>query len=379
MIPATVEIDKAAKYAVTLSHLKHAVAVASAAVPSRTTIPTLDCIRIEQLPTGLAVEATSLDLWIRALIPESNGPASPLVIPEGKLSPWIKLLVGEDVKIAPSKQRAVLSCGRARVTLPVLAADKWPDNSVYDLKGFGLTLKQAGLARALRFAMIAVSNDADRYTLNGVQFSGDGTKLRFISTNGHCLMVYEVPYEEKFELLIPSLLIKAMLPLLAADEDTVNISYKGERILASIAAETPVFIAAPTLTGTFPQWQHVYPKESRMEISVDSQALLSSLERCILLADEKSHLVIFNFDSGTILLESSSVESGESRETVDFLGSLKSPLRLGINATYAINLLKKLSGEVIIALPETNQSPLLFKATPAEGEALGYVVMPMRV
>jgi len=54
-------------------------------------------------------------------------------------------------------------------------------------------------------------------------------------------------------------------------------------------------------------------------------------------------------------------------------------LRVGVNAGYLIQLLKRLEGDVRIALPKTNQSPLLFKATPKDGETLDYIVMPLRL
>ncbi len=351
----------ASKSAITLNHLKHALRVVGAAIQSRTTIPILQGVRIEQLPAGLAVEATSLDVYIRALVPESNGPDKALVIPADKFTAWTKLLDGEDVTISTTSTRSTVKCGRSRAVLPIMPAANWPDNTVYGLKGDGITLKQSDLARALRFAMIAVCEDASRFNLNSIKLEGDGETLKLIATNGHCMMVYSTPCGEKIDLLLPSILIKALLPLLNGDDDGVDVNFDANRILASVSAETPVFIASPKMNGQFPTWQNCFPNDKRTEVTVNAKDMLSSLERCALLSDEKSGLVVLNFGE-QIVLSSASALNGESQETVDCVGAPKEPLRIGINSEYLINLTKKLDGEMRIALP--GGSP---KATALQG------------
>jgi DNA polymerase III sliding clamp (beta) subunit (PCNA family) len=103
-----------------------------------------------------------------------------------------------------------------------------------------------------------------------------------------------------------------------------------------------------------------------------------SLERCVLLSNAETSAVAVTFGE-QIVIESSDPQAGEATETVDCVGSPKEPLRVGVNAGYLIQLLKRLEGDVRIALPKTNQSPLLFKATPKDGETLDYIVMPLRL
>jgi DNA polymerase-3 subunit beta len=366
------------KSVITLGHLKNALKVVGAAIQSRTTIPILQCVRIEQLTTGLAIEATNLDLYIRALVPESGGPKSPLLIPADKFSGWTKLLEGDDVKISATDSRSTMQCGRARAVLPLMAPESWPDNSIYGLEGESIALKQNDLARALRFAMIAVSNDASRFTLNGILLEGDGETLKLIATDGHCMMVYSLPCTEKIDLLLPSMLVRALLPLLDDEEAGISIDRSDKQILASVTGETPFFVAAPKMAGLFPQWKSVFPKDDRVEITVNARDLLSSLERCALLSDERSGLVVLNF-SEKMVLSSASSQNGESEETLDYKGNFKGKLRIGISAEYLIDLAKKLDGDIRICLPSENSQPILFKADPHDGESLSYIIMPMRI
>jgi DNA polymerase-3 subunit beta len=370
-----------AKSAITLSNLKHALKVVSAAVDAKTTIPVLSCVRIEQQDAGLAIEASNLDLSIRTIMQELGGPAAPIVIPADKLTAWAKLLDGDDVTISATDSRATVKCGRARAVLPVLAASNWPQCDAFKLDVDGITLTQGDFARALGFALGSVSNEEGRFTLNGVQIEGDGTSLKFVSTNGHSMTVYTIPSAEKINLLAPTRLIKAFLPLLTDENGGFDLYFNDKAILAKIDGDTKVLMASPRMAGTFPKWQMVLPKtEDRAVVTVNAAEMLGSVERAALLADDTCRVVLnFSPDDDHITIEASSSQAGESEEYVTCSGRAEKVLKIGANPAYLINLCKRITGEIRIVLPKDNGSALLFHAQPHEGESVEYVVMPMRV
>ncbi len=366
------------KAAITLSNLKHVLKIVGGAIQRTAMIPVLQCVRMEQIESGLALEATDLDVYIRAVVKELGGPEKPVLIPAEKFTAWTKLLSGDDVKISATDRRATVQCGRARAVLPVMPAANWPSNEVYGMKADGITLTQGDFARALRFTLIAMSTEESRYTLNGILLQGNGEQLHLVATNGHCLMVYTLPCAEKITLLLPGRFIKALLPLLTDEDGGIDLSFNDKMILSSIDADMRIYVASTKLAGQFPNYEAVIPKNNKVEVTVKVADLLASLKRCALLSDERSGLVVLTFDK-QITITAASSANGESEETVDCVGSPKEPLRIGVNSEYLINLMKRLDGEVRISLPDSNQKPLLFNATPHDGETLGYVVMPMRV
>lgn len=380
-IPASSETEKAetppTKAAITLTHLKRALRIVGAAIERKSTIPVLQSVRIEQLSEGLAIEATNLDIYIRALVAESGGPANPLLIPAEKFMAWTNLLSGNDVKLSATNRSITVQCGRSRAVLPVMSAASWPNNSCYELKGDGITLRQDALARALRFTLMAVSNEESRYTINAVLLEGDGKTLKMVATDGHRMAIYTLPLDDKISLLMPSRMLKTVMPLLVKDGG-VDINYTDKMILVSIAEEMPVFIASPKITGTFPNYTAVVPTGKRTEVTVKSGEFLDALVRCDQFSDERSGLVILNFEK-QITITSASAANGESEETVDCVGQPDQPVRIGVRAEYLIDIAKRLDGEIRIALPNDGQSCLLFKAAPQEGETLDYIVMPMRM
>lgn len=374
------EAPAAEKAAISLIHLQHALATVAPAIPTgNATIPVLKSVRIEQLSEGLAFESTDLTLAIRALSPLSCGLQKPIVIPAERLINLAKLLQGQEVRITATAARATLKCGRNTASFPLMSASLWPDNrNLFRAEGVGVTFRQQDLARALKFASICIGAE-ERYTLNGVLMQGDGKNVRFVSTDGNRMMIYTINSAEKVDAtLIPQRLVKALTPMLSGD-DGVNIAADEKLIVASIPAETPVFVSTKRIVGKFPQWEAAVPKNPQAEVTVNAKEFLLCLERAVLLGNDETKAVALTFGEGAIKIESNDPQAGEAQEFVDANGTPENPFRTGVCATFLIQLLKKLDGEVKIAIPKEPGSAMLFKATPAENETLAYIVMPMRL
>lgn len=372
------------KGSITVGSLKHALKITGQAITRAALIPILQGVRIEQIATGLAVETTDLDIGIRVVFPELGGPAEPIVTPHEKFSKWANLLSGDVVTMSATEKRATVSCGRAKAVLPLIPASGWPANDVYEMgasdeaKAKGITLTQGAIARGFTMAQIAIDEKETRPGFTCIQMLGDGSTLRFVATEGHSLMLYTVPSAEKIDLLVPSRLAKVVVSL-ATDEDSgLDLAWDDNRILAAIDAEVKTLVGSKRIAAQFPNWQLVFPKDKRTEITLNASELLDSLDRCALLSDEKSRYVDMTFTDGVLALHSADDLHGEADETVAFTGAIKEEYKTRLNGEFLRKLLRKLDGDLIVALPEKSGAPMLFKAQPHEGETLDYIVMPMR-
>lgn len=367
------------KASIGLGNLKRALKVTAAAHNKATLIPILQGVRIEQRKNGLSFEATDLDLFIRVVLPEMAGPALPIILPADRFAAWAKLLDGDDLTINATTARATIKSGRAKAILPVLPASNWPATSIYDLKTNGLTLTQGALARALTFAQIAVSAEESRYTLEAIELFGDGFVLNVVATDGHRLLCYTVESDETINLLLPARLVKGLLPLLTDEDGGVDLAFSDKQVLASLDADSKIYVGAPRPTGSFPAWQSIMPTDPRTRLTVKVADLALSLDRCALLSDENSRFVDLTFAGGELLLHAADAQNGEADETVSIEGALSHEFKTRICADFLKDLLRKLTGELTIALPEQSTQPLLFTALPHEGETVTYLVMPMRL
>jgi DNA polymerase III sliding clamp (beta) subunit (PCNA family) len=121
------------------------------------------------------------------------------------------------------------------------------------------------------------------------------------------------------------------------------------------------------------------PKDFLATITVSATALLSSMGRCLLIGDQKSHAVRLEFTSNAVNLRSVDALGGEAEESVEASGGPETPVLLGVNGTYLSQALKQISGDVQVQLPKEAGKPVLFRSEPSEGEAFNYIVMPLRI
>jgi DNA polymerase-3 subunit beta len=369
------------KATVALGHLQHALRVVTPAIPSHTTIPILAAVCIEQLPSGLAVSAADLTVAIRALIPENTALTRALAIPSHPLLKWVGLLEDKDsatVAFAATDRRVNIHCGRSKAAVCRMPAQNVPARQ-FEMETEKLTFKQAELRRVLSFTLFCVG-DNDRMQLDGVQLTAGGGKLRAVSTDGARMAIYTLPSNATIkDLLLPEKMLKALMPVLADDEEAlVTVQERGSFLLATVAADIPVAVNSGKITAAFPKWEAVFPKNTGHKVFFSAPELLASIARCVSMGDRDTRAIKLVFSKHEIAVTSSD-QGGESFEAVRIDDGPETDVSVGVNGGYLKDALRKLDGEASLALPAMPRSPILLSAAPKEGEQFDYILMPLNL
>jgi DNA polymerase-3 subunit beta len=105
----------------------------------------------------------------------------------------------------------------------------------------------------------------------------------------------------------------------------------------------------------------------------------SAIERVAQFADERSRAIRVQFTSGEVRIFSSSVESGESEESVP--SEYQGPdLEIGFNAQYLLDFLRAVpQDQVAFELKDQKSAGEMRPAGEAVADQYRYVVMPMRI
>ena len=135
------------------------------------------------------------------------------------------------------------------------------------------------------------------------------------------------------------------------------------------------------LTGTFPDFERVLPKEHPHSVKLEREDLRKSIERVAQFSDERSRAIRLRMHDGELHLHSSLSETGESEESlpIDYNGS---SVEIGFNATYLLDFLRATSeSQVEFHFKDANSAGEL---RPHGGDSAAsykyrYVVMPMRI
>ena len=161
----------------------------------------------------------------------------------------------------------------------------------------------------------------------------------------------------------------------STDPETIEFAKDDSTLFFRIGSR---LLTSRQLTGQFPNFEAVLPKDNSKIVPLNSSDLNSAILRVAQFADERSRAVRLRLEKGELKISASSTEAGESEDSIEapYTGET---LTIGFNAQYLVDFLKASgTSEVRLELKDP-QSAGQFR--PAEGDdyKYRYIVMPMRI
>lgn len=353
-------------------------------VERKTTIPILSNFLIEADNGRVTITATDLDQSIRTSAAAKVKKPGSCTIPARKLYDYIKLLSDGDISIKLMENHWVqIRSGRSNTKMVGMARANFPQ--VPEFPNASVTnIPAASLRNMITKTIFAISNEESRYTLNGALLILKAESLAMVATDGHRLAHIEKTGETlsnvsgERKTLIPRKALSELQSLLSntesenvefADDDHTLYFRIGHRVLTS-----------RKLTGQFPNYEAVMPRDNNKFVVVRSEDLMGSIQRVAQFADERSGAVKLRLEQNEMKISSSSTDSGESEDTIETPYSFD-PLVVGFNSTYLIDFLKATgnAGEVRLEFKDA-QSAGQVRPEDADAEyKYRYIIMPMRI
>ena len=374
------------EFTVTKTDLARELGLSQGVVEKRTTIPILSNVLIEAQQDRINLTATDLELGIRCSCPAKVKKEGAGTIPARKLLDYVRLLPDADLSMKFQENHwANITCGRSRTKIAGMSRESFPE--LPQMPESIAEIPVAELASMIARTSFAISMEESRFTLNGALFLLTGNGMTMVATDGHRLAYVESGAEgngnapkggKSFRALIPKKAMGEIIKL--ADEsgtdakvvfagDDNHLFFKfGERLLIT-----------RKLTGNFPDYERVLPKENTNIVKLRKEEIRSAIERVSQFADERSRAIRVQFGPGEIKVFSSSVETGESEESVptEYAGP---ELEIGFNAQYLLDFLRAIpQDEVAFALKDQKSAGEMRPAGEKLKDHYRYVVMPMRI
>ena len=351
-------------------------------VERKTTIPILSNYLFEAGGDKLSLTATDLDLSLRTSCTAKVKKEGSCTIPARKLYDYVKLLPDADITIKLLENHWVsIRCGRSNTKMVGMARSNFPSLPAFPTAGV-IKIPAQVLRSLIAKTGFAIASEESRYTLNGALMVLKPESIVMVATDGHRLAHIERG-GEKFEGVSGEL--KTLVPKKAMDElKSLLDSTDAEEIEFAKDESTLFFRIGPRLltsrqlTGQFPNYEAVLPKDNNKSINLHGGELSAAISRVAQFADERSRAVRIKLEKGELKLSASSTETGESEDTMeaDYNGEV---LTIGFNAQYILDFLKAVgSGDVKLELKDSQSAGQL---RPAENEdyKYRYIVMPMRI
>ena len=361
--------------------LREELTLTQGVVERKTTIPILSNLLCEAKGSRLAITATDLELSICTSCEAKVKKDGAATIPAKKLLELVRLLPDEEIRFKLLENHWVqIVCERKAYKMVGMARDNFPAVPAFPHPLVKIPAKL--LSALITKTAFAISLEESRYTLNGGLLILKPEMLAMVATDGHRLALAET--DHKFEglnsearVLVPK---KAMVEVQrlaaeAGDEDQIEFARDDSHLFFQVG---PRLLISRMLTGQFPNYEAVLPRENNKVVVLDRSELNDALRRVSQLADQRSHTVKFALAREGVELSASSPEYGEAKESIEkeYKGE---PLAIGFNAQYLLDFLAAAAEGPISLELKDEQSAGQMRPLADEQYRYRYVIMPMRI
>ena len=362
-----------------LKALSHVTSV----VERRTTIPILSNVMLKASASSLQFKATDLEREVLESVEAKVSQPGALTVPAHMLHDIVrKLPEGAEIELKreADKERLMLTSGHSRFSLQTLSAEDFPDLAVGEI-GHEFTIEAADLKRLIEKTRFAISTEETRYYLNGIYFhtaeTGKAKTLRAVATDGHRLAQVELPRPKGADgmpgVIIPRKTVHELARLLENTSAKAKVGVSQSKVRFEIG---DVVLTSKLIDGTFPDYGRVIPHNNDKELKVPNAAFMSAVDRVSTIASERGRAVKLNLATDKLVLTVNNPEGGSATEEIPVEYGA-SPLEIGFNARYLLDIAGQLEGDEAKFLLADPGSPTMVRDDANEGAL--YVLMPMRV
>jgi DNA polymerase-3 subunit beta len=370
------------EFTVNRSDLVRELALSQGVVEKKSTIPILANVLLEASGEQLTLTATDLELGIRCVCPARVKKSGSGTIPAKKLMDYVRLLPEGEINLKfGENQWASITAGKARTRIAGMSRESYPE--LPEVPPVLAEIPVKTLAAMIQRTIFAISAEESRFTLNGALLMVKPDGLTMVSTDSHRLAAVEAPVVlemgegKPFKALLPRKAMNELLRLSNEADADAKLRFTGDENHLFFELGERLLISRK-LTGNFPDFERVLPKDHPNAITMNRDELRSCLERVMQFADERSRAIKFRAADGEVLLHSSLSDTGESEESLNVTYS-GPKVDIGFNAQYLLEFLRA---------GDESQVTFHFKDAGSAGELrpIGdsplkyrYVVMPMRI
>lgn len=347
------------------------------AVDKRQSLAILSNILLKIDGQVLTIIATDLEIEIAAKLDCPANVTAQTTIPAKKCIDIVRSLEdGSEFTVKQQANSVHLSCGRSLFKLSTLPADDFPIMG-HELAEQELQVKRQDLVNLLLSTHFALAQQDIRIYLNALYFEIMGTSITTVATDGHRMAICKLPCEtvmQEQNLLLPKKSVQELLRLLNMIEDD-EVSLSLSKSFFRLQSNQYTF-TSKLVESRYPPYTKVIPRNNDKFVLVDKDTLKKALSRIVILAHEKSRAVLMHIHAGALTLVANNQDQEEATETIEAQVD-GNELKIGINASYLLDVLNYLPGECVRLSLSNTDSSILIEAL--QDENYQYVIMPMKL
>ena len=356
--------------------LSETLALATMVVPSRTTKPILQSLKIQAQEESVLISATDFEISITSLVSqaqiEEKGEA---VISADRFAAIVRECVDEVLELTSVEGTCHIRGADSHFTIYSHQPEQYPAIPKFDGPAqFELGL--VALQEAIEHCLFATAKENTRYALSGILWEVVGKKLTLVGTDGRRLARYRLTLasdvDKKLEaekIIVPAKTMALLNRIGAGEKDKVAVCFVDSKII--LACGNTV-VSSNLVEGSFPKYEDIIPTDYKNKLQLNTAATLSAIRRAALLTNEDSKGVKLALSKESLVFTCRAPEMGDAEIAmgIDYKGE---PIEIGFNPQFLIDALKVIREDSFELQLGQADRPGLIKS----GTNYLYIVMPV--
>ena len=323
------------------------VSIVSKAVPSRTTMPILNCILIDASANEIKLTANDMELGIETVIEGEIVERGIIALDAKFFSEIVRKLPDNDVVIESDDTfQTTITCEKAKFNIVGKSGEDF-SYLPYIEKNESISISQFTLKDVVRQTIFSIADNDTNKLMTGELFEINENRLRVVSLDGHRISIRNIELKESYsplKVVVPGKTLQEISKILTGEaEDMVDIFFADNHILFEFD-ETKV--VSRLIEGEYFHIDQMLSSDYDTKVKINKREFLSCIDRATLLirAGEKQPIIL-NIQDGSLQLKINSFV-GSMNEEIEIEKEGKD-LLIGFNPKFFIDALRDIDDEEV--------------------------------
>ena len=358
----------------TKSNLVKGVSIVSKAVPSKTTMPILECILVDASTDVIKLTANDMELGIETRIEGDILERGIIALNAKIFSEIVRKLPDSDVVIeTTSVNQTLITCEKAKFNIAAQSGEDFSYLPVIEKEDY-ITVSEFTLKEVIRQTIFSIADNDTNKMMTGELFEIEGNILKVVSLDGHRISIRKIELKENYaqkKVIVPGKTLQEISKIIGGEaEALVDISFTKNHIVFEF---DKTVVVSRLIEGEYFKIDQMLSSDYETKVRIHKKELLDCIDRATLLIKEGDKKpIIIDIKDGTMELKIKS-QIGSMDETI-FITKEGKDLLIGFNPKFLIDALRVIDDEEVDLYFMNAKAPCFIKD---ENQSYIYLILPV--
>lgn len=356
------------------SNLAKGVSIVSKAVPSKTTMPILECILVDASLDIIKLTANDMELGIETTIEGEIIEHGIIALNAKIFSEIVRKLPDNDVIIeTDASSQTMISCEKAKFTIAAQSGEDFSYLPAIE-KEDSIEISEFTLKEVIRQTIFSIADNDTNKMMAGELFEIGGDTLKVVSLDGHRISIRKIKLRNSYEkrkVIVPGKTLQEISKIIGGESEAdVEISFTKNHIVFEF---DKTLVVSRLIEGDYFRIDQMISSDYETKVKVNKRELLDCIDRATLLIKEgdKKPIIISIGDEAMELKIKSQIGSMDEEIVIEKEGK---DLLIGFNPKFMIDALRVIDDEEVDLYFMNAKAPCFIRN---EQQSYIYLILPV--